>query len=321
MIKIGINGMGRLGKIILRLIQGEKNAEVTVVNHPMVDGGYLENYLRYDTIYGRFPGRIEEKEDIIIIGNSKIRLHSEDNITENIWQDCDVLIDTAGKTSKKDYEKILMQGVKLVITTGSEGEMFYYKISESTSNIISYATAEGGAAAIIGKVINDNFGIENGIITNLSAYDECSSAVESYNCEKWRNGRTAGNSVIPAVCGGAQTAGILVPALKNKFSGIALRVPVRAVSVINMVVNLKKGATYEEVKNAFKKCADGELSDILGVTSDSVVSEDFIGCPLGTVVDIRAGIMHGEKMLKITGFYDGIYSVGRGIVKLAVTER
>ena len=314
MIKIGINGLENVGKTILRMSASNENITVSVINQPGADAKYMENYVRYDSFYGRFSGRIEEKEDVLIVGNNEIKISDKEKISDVNWEECEVVIDTLCSL-EEDYDTLLKAGVKKIITLKSGFEPVIYGVKKGTENIQSYCTPEDSAVAVISKIINETFGVENGIITTLTALDEYSYNAEKFNPLKWRNGRPAFNSVIPSVCGAAQMAGNIYPELKDVLSGISLKVPARVVSSVSAVYSLKKRTDYEAVINAFETASQNEFKGLLGVTKDSVVSEDFVGCPLFAVVDTRAGLLQGDKLLKITAWYDGSWSRAQGIIK------
>lgn len=315
MVKIGINGLGVLGKTVLKMSVSSEHITVSAINQPGADTKYMENYLRYDSFYGRFSGRIEEKEEVLILGNNEISVSDKEKISDVNWENCDVVIDTMCSSTSDEYNDILKNKIKKIITVNGGFEPVLYGVKTGKEKILSYCTAEDSAVAVISKIINDGFGIENGIITTLTALDETSCAAETFNPVKWRDGRPSFNSVIPAVCGAAQMAGNIYPELKNVLSGISLKVPIRVVSGVNAVYSLKKRTNYEAVINAFETASQNEFKGLLGVTKDSVVSEDFAGCPLYTVVDARAGLLQEGKLLKITAWYDGTWNRAQGIIK------
>ncbi len=315
MVKIGINGLGFIGKTIFKMSVSSEHITVSTINQPGADTKYMENYLRYDSVYGRFPGRIEEKEDILIVGNNEIKVSDRDNLCDVNWEECDIVIDTLSYAESDVYKEILNRGVKRIITLKSGFEPVLYGVKRGSEKIQSYCTARDSAVAVVSKIISDSFGIENGIVTTLTALDEYSCGGERFNPLKWREGRPAFDSIVPAVCGAAQMAGEIYPELKGVLSGISLKVPVRVVSSLNAVYSLKKRTDYETIINTFKNASQNEFKGKISVTADSVISEDFVGCPLSAVVDERAGLLQDGKLLKIAAWYDETWSRAQGIIK------
>lgn len=314
MIKIGLNGYNELARVLLRMVS-ESNRDVAVVkiNQPDTDISYMAYQLRYSSIYGRFPGRIGEDEKTLTVGNNIIKVTMEEKASNVDWSDCGVVIDCCGNNADIKAERLIVSGGCAEIP-GVDFGLNEKKLKQE--KIVRQVAAETSAIAVTAALINRNFGIENGICVTVSAMDEVSRCVDAGDAFKWRNGRSM-ESIIPAVCGGAQGAGVIFPELKGLLSGISLRVPVKSVSLLNIVCKLKEKTDYSTVTEVIKKTSENEFRGLIGVTDESVVSCDFKGCPLSAVIDLRAGILQGGNLLKLTAWYDGMWSHASKLLKLA----
>lgn len=312
MVKIGINGYNEVARTVLRMC-AESNKEVKVVhiNHENAETQYMAYQLRYSTVYGRFPGRICEDGDNLVVGNTKINV--TDKGEECSWEDCDVVIDCENNGKVPRADKTVLSGVSSAGTTVDFG-VNHHKFKNE--KIVSQIGPCASAIAVMGAVINRCFGLKNAIAVTLKPSDENSRLADSVDSKRWRNGRSA-ESVIPEVCGGAQSAGIIFPELAGLVSGIVLRTPVRAVSTLSFVCNLKRDADYREISDKIKQASENDFGGLLGVTDESPVSCDFTGCALSVVADLRAGLLQGGNLLKITGWYDGIWSHSAKLLNLA----
>lgn len=314
MIKLGINGFGRVGKMITRMAAQRRGVQVVIINEPLIDTEYLAYLMKYDSVYGVFAGQIKEESGVLTVGNNPIRVYDKVCPSEVPWEECDFVIEASGEfTDAQRCGLHIKGGAKKVIVTAPSGDipMFAMGLNHEKYNgekIMSYSSPEANALGLLAKAVNDNFGIENGIVTCINALSAEGKTVDRKSPKSWRSGRAAGDSVIPAVCGAAQAVGNLIPELSGVLSGIALRVPVRAVSMVNLCCKLEKATDYTEVKNALKQAAEGKYKGLLGVTEESVVSSDFIGCQVTAVADIRAGLLQGGNLLKLSAWYDGEWS-------------
>ena len=311
MLKIGINGYNSIARTFLR-VATESNSEVAVVhiNKKSADISHMAYQLRYSSVYGRLPGRIYEEQENLVVGNTKIKVSSE---KEALWEDCDVVIDCENDGAAQNAKKLIVSGVHGNGTPVDFG-INHHKLKNK--KILEQVNPETSAIAVTGAVINRIFGIKNAVAITLKPADEQSRLDDFGDTKRWRNGRSA-ESVIPEVCGGAQGAGLIYPELSGVISGMVLRTPVRAVSTLNLVLNLKNTTDYREVCDKIKQASESEFGGLLGVTDDSPVSCDFIRCPLSAVIDLRAGLLQGGTLLKITGWYDGVWSHCTKLLKLA----
>ena len=320
MIKIGINGFNEIGKILVRMAAQQSNdIRIVKINQQEAEKACMAYSLRYSSIYGRFPGRIDETNNGLIVGNNEIEITDKECPSETDWSGCDVVIECnkKGDRRKSFFEggtrRLLISGACTEVPLADYGAN--HKLYKG-EKILSQACADTSAIAMLAWIMNKSFGIENGIAVTAVALDEKSLCVDKTDGCMWRSGRAA-DSVIPAVCGGAQGAGIIFPELKGLLSGIALRIPVKAVSALNLVCQLKEKTDYNELSSQLKKAAENELRGVIGVTDESVVSCDFIGCPLSIVVDLRAGLLQGGNLAKLTAWYDGVWSHANKLIKLA----
>lgn len=314
MIKIGINGYNELARTLLRMVsEGNRDMTVTKINKQDADTAYMAYQLRYSSVYGRFPGRIAEDEGSLTVGNTIIRISGEHKPEDADWSQCDIVIDCEGSGKEIKGRKVILSGATVDVPSVDFG---LNHIQAKSERMVAQVLSETSAIAVTAAVINREFGIENGISLTTVPMDETSRGVDVSDSFKWRNGRSM-DSVIPAVCGGAQGAGDILHELSGKLSGISLRVPVKSVSLLNLVCKLKEKTDYSAVVEAMKKASENEFKGLIGVTDEGVVSCDFKGCPLSAVIDVRAGLLQGGNLLKLSAWYDGIRSHGTKLLNLA----
>ncbi len=312
MVKIGINGFGRIGKAVLRMATARDGVQVVGINEPLIDTEYLAYLLKYDSIYGKFSGRIDQGEGRLLVGNSEISVFGKVDPSEIPWSSCgaEYIIESSGEfTETEGASRHLKGGAKYVIVSASSKDipMFSMGINNSKyagEKVVAYAAPEVNALGAVLKVINENFGIKNGIVTCVNSLSSKQSTVDRVSRRDWRGGRAAQLSVIPGACGAVNGLGNIMPELKGLLSGIAMRVPTEAVSSVNPVCTLKKNTDYEQVKKTMKKASEENLRGILGFTEDSIVSCDVIGSRESAVFDARAGLLQDGNLLKITAWYD-----------------
>ncbi len=313
-IKVGINGFGRIGRLVLRLSTQFPGIEVVGINDPFIDIEYAKYLLTYDTVHGHFDGTVEVKDENTLVVNGKaIKLYHSLNPEEIDWAGCgaEYVAEATGKFTKASEARRHMQGgAKRVIITapGKECPMFVYGVNQekydNSMDVVSNASCTTNCLAPISKVLNDHFGIEEGLMTTVHATTATQLTVDGPSKKDWRAGRAAAGNIIPSSTGAAKAVGEVMPELKGKLTGMSFRVPTLDSSVVDLTVRLKKSTTYEEIKQVMKKHAATDMVGVLGYTKDAVVSSDFIGCTCGSVFDANAGIMLNDHFVKVVAWYD-----------------
>lgn len=312
-IKIGINGFGRIGRLILRLTKDFPNIKVVGINDPFVDLGYAKYMLEYDSVHGRFDGKVEVKDNALVVDGNVVQFYSEMDPTKIDWAGCgaEYVCEATGKfTEASDAKKHIEAGAKKVVITapGKNCPMFVYGVNEELykkdMDIVSKASCTTNCLAPIAKILNDNYGIEEGLMTTVHAITATQLTVDGASKKDWRGGRAASVNIIPSSTGAAKAVGVVIPELNGKLTGMSLRVPTVNVSVVDLTVKLKKETTYEDIKATVKKYADGEMKGIVGYTEDALVSSDFIGDNRAAIFDANAGIMISPTFVKVVAWYD-----------------
>lgn len=311
--KIGINGFGRIGRLATRLSFEFDNVEVVGVNDPFIDVNYAKYLLEHDTVHGAFDKNVRVDGDDLIIGGTRIKFYSSLNPEEIDWKSCgaEIILECTGKFTKgADAKRHLMGGARKVIISapGKEVPTFVYGVNEdkysSDMDVISNASCTTNCLAPLVKVINDKFGIVEGLMTTVHSTTATQLTVDGPSKKDWRGGRAAAGNIIPSSTGAAKAVGEVLPELKGKLTGMAFRVPTLDVSVVDLTVRLKTPTTYDEIKKAVQKASLTKMQDVLGYTEDLVVSSDFIGDIHGGVFDANAGIMLSDTFVKLVAWYD-----------------
>lgn len=324
-IRIGINGFGRIGRIILRLTKNFPNIKVVGINDPFTDINYAKYMLEYDTVHGRYDGKVEVKNDCLVVDGNPIKFYAEMDPANIDWKGCgaEYICEATGKFTKApDARKHLEGGAKKVIITapGKECPMFVYGVNEDkyekTMDVVSNASCTTNCLAPIAKILNDVYGIEEGLMTTVHSITATQLTVDGSSKKDWRGGRAASANIIPSSTGAAKAVGVVIPELNGKLTGMSFRVPTVDVSVVDLTVRLKKETTYEDIKATVKKYADGKLKDVVGYTEDSVVSSDFIGDTHGSVFDANAGIMLSPTFVKVVAWYDNELGYSTQVLRL-----
>lgn len=313
-VKIGINGFGRIGRLVLRLSNQFEHIQVVGINDPFVDLEYAKYLLEYDTVHGRFNGTIETKgEDTLVVNGNEIKLFHAMNPEEIDWAGCgaEYIAEATGKFTKAgEARRHLAGGAKKVIITapGKECPMFVYGVNhekyDHTMDVVSNASCTTNCLAPISKVLNDHFGIAEGLMTTVHATTATQLTVDGPSKKDWRAGRAAAGNIIPSSTGAAKAVGEVLPELKGKLTGMSFRVPTLDASAVDLTVRLSKPTTYDEIKKVMKQHSQTDMKDVLGYTEDAVVSSDFIGCSNGSVFDANAGIMLNDHFVKVIAWYD-----------------
>ncbi|MEB5525964.1 type I glyceraldehyde-3-phosphate dehydrogenase [Vibrio cholerae] len=311
-IKVGINGFGRIGRFVFRAAQERNDIEVVGIND-LIDVDYMAYMLKYDSTHGRFNGTVEVKDGNLIVNGETVRVTAERNPADLKWGEIgvDVVAEATGlfltdETARKHIEA----GAKKVVLTGPSKDktpMFVMGVNHKTyagQDIVSNASCTTNCLAPIAKVLNDNFGIESGLMTTVHATTATQKTVDGPSAKDWRGGRGASQNIIPSSTGAAKAVGVVLPELNGKLTGMAFRVPTANVSVVDLTVNLQKAASYDDIKAAMKAASEGELAGILGYTEDAVVSTDFNGDTRTSIFDADAGIALTDKFVKVVSWYD-----------------
>ncbi|UDG80457.1 type I glyceraldehyde-3-phosphate dehydrogenase [Candidatus Annandia pinicola] len=311
-IKVGINGFGRIGRVVFRAAQSRKDIEIVAIND-LLDMEYIAYMLKYDSTHGNFNNNILFKKNSILIDNKKIRITSEKNPTQLRWKDLsvDVVVESTGIfLTNKESNLHLKAGAKKVVITGPAKDstpMFVRGANfdkYSGQKIVSNASCTTNCLAPLAKVLNDNFGIIEGLMTTVHASTATQKVVDSPSRRDWRGGRGALQNIIPSSTGAAKAVGKVLPELNNKLTGIAFRVPTANVSVLDLTVRLKKATTYSNICKVIKNSSQKEMKDIIGYTEDDVVSTDFNGNTLTSIFDAKAGLLLNNNFVKIIAWYD-----------------
>jgi glyceraldehyde 3-phosphate dehydrogenase len=325
MIKIGINGFGRIGRLVFRIAAGREDMEVVAIND-LVDPEYLAYMLKYDSTHGAFQGEVEAHSDHLVVNGRKIRTTAVKNPEELDWSavGADYVVEATGLfLTTETAGKHLAAGAKKVVITGPSGDstpMFVMGVNQHTyrsdMHIVSNASCTTNCLAPIAKVLHDSFGIEEGLMTTVHAMTATQKTVDSPSVKDWRSGRGAGQNIIPASTGAAKAVTKVIPELSGKLTGTSFRVPVPDVSVVDLTVRLKKAATLEEIHAKMKEYAAGELKGILSYTEDAVVSSDFLGNPHTSIYDASASLALNDHFVKIIAWYDNEWGYSNKVLDL-----
>ena len=324
MIKIGINGFGRIGRLALRIATQRDNVQVVAIND-LLGADYLAYMLKYDSVHGRFDGEVEAKDGHLIVNGKTIRVTAERNPEDHKWDEvgAEYVIEATGIfTSLEGAGRHIKGGAKKVIISAPspDAPMFVmgvnHKELKASDAIFSNASCTTNCLAPIAKVLHDNFEITDGLMTTIHATTATQKTVDGPSMKDWRGGRAAIHNIIPSSTGAAKAVGKVIPSLNGKLTGMSFRVPTMDVSVVDLTVNIKKGATYEEVCKVMKEASEGELKGILGYTEEMVVSQDFVGETQTSVFDAKAGIALTDNFIKVVSWYDNEYGYSTKIVDL-----
>ncbi len=311
-IKVGINGFGRIGRFVFRAAFERNDIEIVGIND-LLDVDYMAYMLKYDSTHGRFKGTVEVKDGQLVVNGKKIRCTSERDPANLKWDEIgvDVVAEATGLfLDDATARKHIQAGAKKVVLTGPSKDatpMFVMGVNHNSyagQDIVSNASCTTNCLAPLAKVINDNFGIVEGLMTTVHATTATQKTVDGPSLKDWRGGRGAGQNIIPSSTGAAKAVGVVIPELKGKLTGMSFRVPTPDVSVVDLTVRLAKPATYAQICEAVKAAAEGPMKGVLGYTEDEVVSNDFVGEVLTSVFDAKAGIALNDNFVKLVSWYD-----------------
>ncbi len=324
MIKIGINGFGRIGRLAFRVASQRENVQVVGIND-LLDVDYLAYMLKYDSVHGQFDGDVEVIDGKLVVNGNEIRISAERNPEDLKWDEigAEYVIEATGFfTSKEKAAMHLTAGAKKVIISAPspDAPMFVmgvnHKELKANEAVFSNASCTTNCLAPIAKVLHDNFEITDGLMTTIHATTATQKTVDGPSLKDWRGGRAALHNIIPSSTGAAKAVGKVIPSLNGKLTGMSFRVPTMDVSVVDLTVNIGKSATYEEVCRVMKEASEGELKGILGYTEELVVSQDFVGETRTSVFDAKAGIALTDKFVKVVSWYDNEYGYSSKIIDL-----
>ena len=326
MVKVGINGFGRIGRMALRACLNFPDIEVNVINDPFIDNDYMVYMLRYDSVHGTLSNDIKFADGKLVIDNHKISTCSERDPANITWTNCDIVLECTGIFNTIATASAHMKGgaKKVLISAPSaDAPMFVMGVNNqtydnSTMHVISNASCTTNCLAPICKVLDEQFGIEKGLMTTVHAATATQPSVDGPSKKDWRGGRSCMCNIIPSATGAAKAVGKVIPELNGKVSGMAFRVPVPDVSVVDFTVVLKKPTTYEKICEQMKKYSETTLKGILGYTDHHVVSSDFLHCTNTSTFDAGAGIMLDETFVKIISWYDNEFGYATKLVELAL---
>jgi glyceraldehyde 3-phosphate dehydrogenase len=325
MIKVGINGFGRIGRLVFRAAQGRNDIQVVGIND-LISVEYMAYMLKYDSIHGQFKGTVDVKDGQLVVNGNSIRVTSEKNPADLNWGaiDAEYVVESTGLFLSKDKAQgHIDAGAKYVVMSAPSKDdtpMFVCGVNLDAyvkgAQFVSNASCTTNCLAPIAKVLNDKFGIKDGLMTTVHSTTATQKTVDGPSAKDWRGGRAASGNIIPSSTGAAKAVGKVIPQLNGKLTGMSLRVPTLDVSVVDLTVNLAKPATYDEIKDAMKAASEGELKGILGYTEDEVVSSDFIGDPRTSIFDAKAGIPLTSTFVKVVSWYDNEWGYSSKVLDL-----
>ena len=313
MIKVGINGFGRIGRFVFRAAQKRTDIEIVGIND-LLDAEYMAYMLKYDTMHGRFDGTVEVKDGNLVVNGKTIRITAERNPADLKWDaiGAEYVVESTGLFLSKDKAQgHIDAGAKYVVMSAPSKDdtpMFVVGVNTDKyvkgTQFVSNASCTTNCLAPLAKVLHDNFGITDGLMTTVHATTATQKTVDGPSAKDWRGGRAAAGNIIPSSTGAAKAVGKVIPELNGKLTGMSFRVPTLDVSVVDLTVNLAKPASYAEICEAVKKASEGELKGILGYTDEDVVSSDFLGDTRTSIFDAKAGIALTDKFVKLVSWYD-----------------
>ena len=324
-IKVGINGFGRIGRMVFRAaVQNFKDIEIVGIND-LLEPDYVAYMLKYDSVHGRFKGEVSVEGNTLVVNGKKIRLTAVKDPAELKWNEvgAEIIVESTGLfLTKETCEKHIAAGAKKVIQSAPSKDdtpMFVFGVNDKTykgETIISNASCTTNCLAPLAKVINDTFGIRRGLMTTVHAATNTQKTVDAPSNKDWRGGRGIMGNIIPSSTGAAKAVGKVIPELNKKLTGMAFRVPTPNVSVVDLTVELNKAATYEQICDALKAASQGALKGVLAYTEEKVVSTDFIGEACTSIFDAEAGIALDDTFVKLVAWYDNEWGYSNKVLEM-----
>jgi len=324
-VKVGINGFGRIGRIVFRNALEAQGVEVVAINDPFIDLQYMVYMFKYDSVHGRFKGSVESKDGKLIINGQAVTIYAERDPSAIPWSaaGADYIVESTGVFTTIDKASAHLKGgaKKVIISAPSaDAPMYVCGVNldkyDSSHKVISNASCTTNCLAPIAKIIHDKYGIVEGLMTTVHATTATQKTVDGPSNKDWRGGRSVNNNIIPSSTGAAKAVGKVIPSLNGKLTGMAFRVPTLDVSVVDLVVRLEKSATYEDIKATVKKASEGEYKGIVEYTEDQLVSADFVGHTASSIFDANAGIQLNGNFVKLIAWYDNEWGYSRRVVDL-----
>jgi len=326
-VKIGINGFGRIGRLVFRAAAANPDVKVVGINDPFMDLDYMVYMTKYDTVHGRFEGDVSTEDGKLVVNGEKIDVYASMDPAEIPWGECgaDYVVESTGVflTTEKASAHLKGGAKKVVISAPAKDKvtpMFVMGVNNDTytkdMDVVSNASCTTNCLAPVAKVLNDKFGIKDGLMTTIHSYTSTQKPVDGPSKKNWRLGRACAQNIIPSTTGAAIAVGVVLPELNGKLTGMAFRVPTPDASVVDLTCNLEKPATYEEICNAMKEASEGPLKGILGYTEEPVVSSDFITDPRTSIFDAKAGVALTDTFVKVVSWYDNEWGYSNKVVDL-----
>lgn len=324
-IKVGINGFGRIGRLVFRAGVNNPNIEFVGINDPFIDLDYMVYMTKYDTVHGRFDGDVETRNGNLVVNGKEIAVFDKMNPEEIPWGKvgADYVVESTGVFKEIDTAQAhIKAGAKKVVISApsKDAPMFVMGVNNEKyspdMDIVSNASCTTNCLAPVAKVLNDKFGIVEGLMTTVHATTATQKTVDGPSKKDWRGGRAAAGNIIPSSTGAAKAVGKVIPELNGKLTGMAFRVPTLNVSVVDLTCRLDKAASYEDVKAAMKEASEGPLKGVLGYTEEDVVSSDFIGETCTSVFDAGAGISLNDNFVKVVSWYDNEWGYSSKVLDL-----
>jgi glyceraldehyde 3-phosphate dehydrogenase len=325
MTKIGINGFGRIGRLAFRAAVNRPGIEIVGIND-LVDPEYMAYMLKYDSTHGKFDGTVAAVDGHLVVNGKKIRVTAEKDPSNLKWGEvgAEIIIESTGLfLTKADAQKHINAGAKKVVMSApakDDTPTFVMGVNntqlKSTDTIVSNASCTTNCLAPLAKVLHDNFGISEGLMSTVHAVTATQKTVDGPSAKDWRGGRGGFSNIIPSSTGAAKAVALVIPDLKGKLTGMSFRVPVADVSVVDLTVKLVKPASYEQIKAAMKSASEGPLKGIMGYTEDEVVSQDFLGDARTCIFDAKAGIALNDSFVKVVAWYDNEWGYSNKLIDL-----
>ncbi|GAA5932400.1 hypothetical protein JCM1841_001375 [Sporobolomyces salmonicolor] len=324
-VNVGINGFGRIGRIVLRNAIEHGDAKVVAINDPFIDLEYMVYMFKYDSTHGRYKGSVEVKDGKLVVDGHAIDVYNERDPAAIPWgkSGADYVVESTGVFTTKEKAGLHLKGgaKKVVISAPSaDAPMYVCGVNLDKYNpadtVISNASCTTNCLAPLAKVLNDKFGIVEALMTTVHATTATQKTVDGPSAKDWRGGRGAAANIIPSSTGAAKAVGKVIPELNGKLTGMAFRVPTSDVSVVDLTARIEKGASYDQIKAAMKEASETYLKGILDYTEDAVVSTDFVGCTASSIFDASAGISLNDNFVKLISWYDNEYGYSRRVVDL-----
>ena len=325
-VKLGINGFGRIGNLSFQAALAKEGVEVVAINDPFITADYMAYMTKYDTVHGKFNGTVEAKDGVLVVNGKEIKVYNEMDPHNIPWGELGVeyVLECSGVfTTMEKAQAHIDAGAKQVVISApsKDAPMFVMGVNHTEykpeMTIVSNASCTTNCLAPLAKVINDNFGITEGLMTTVHSTTATQKTVDGASKKDWRGGRAAAANIIPSSTGAAKAVGKVIPSLNGKLTGMSFRVPTVDVSVVDLTCNLAKPTTYEEICKVMKNAAENEMKGIIEYTEDPVVSSDFISDPHTSIFDATAGIMLTDTFVKLVAWYDNEWGYSNKLVDLA----